>query len=321
MMVPFVDPSEQVLGYVNITPTLAAQWLERNTFNRPVKAYVVQKYARDMTMGQWVGSVDAIAFSRDGVLLNGQHRLQAIVASGVNVRMLVVYNMENSDQHLIDSGKPRKYGDKLHLRGESYSALLGAIVRRTFLFACGYVDNRGQETAAVSDATLDTFFELHADEFRDAARFVSQFKAKYGSIVRSGGVLGMTYMIFSRIDKVKTTEFFDVLGTGYGLHAGHPIATLLKYLRRPGRKAADGDIIEWFVRSWNAFLRGDSLSVFKQTAQPYRIDRFDPACLLSSTIASVYQRRATRNKGNVNPVAQRTSRGDSVPEELNPFMY
>jgi hypothetical protein len=74
------------MTYELITPELASSLLETNSNNRNLSKGTVEAYANDMLAGNWDESVgDAISIDTDGVLRNGQHRLSAIVLSGVSI--------------------------------------------------------------------------------------------------------------------------------------------------------------------------------------------------------------------------------------------
>ncbi|MDQ2738234.1 MAG: hypothetical protein M3Y35_06395, partial [Actinomycetota bacterium] len=65
----------------SITPKKAAEYLEANTANRPLSTAVVKSFAEAMTRGDWMVTHQGIAFGSGGVLVDGQHRLAAIVAA------------------------------------------------------------------------------------------------------------------------------------------------------------------------------------------------------------------------------------------------
>ena len=100
-----------------ITPTIAKKYLERNTNNyRRIRPSVVTNYARDMENDVWMLSWDCIAFSDDGELLNGQHRLEGIVASK---QPQVCYVMRGCPKDLFfgDTGAKRTINDYLRHSG------------------------------------------------------------------------------------------------------------------------------------------------------------------------------------------------------------
>lgn len=82
-------------GY-EISPEQAKKWLEKNDNNRNINYAKVKKMAKDMKEGHWDTTHQGIAIASDGTLVDGQHRLLAIVESGVTVRMNVTFNASKS---------------------------------------------------------------------------------------------------------------------------------------------------------------------------------------------------------------------------------
>lgn len=60
---------------VDVTPEMAAKWLEGNVLNRPLKQAHVDRLAREMAAGRWRLTHQGIAFDVSGCLIDGQHRL------------------------------------------------------------------------------------------------------------------------------------------------------------------------------------------------------------------------------------------------------
>ncbi len=96
---------------VMIDPDTAMTWLRRNKINRRVSNTAVARYASDMTAGFWPYTHQGIAFDRHGYLLDGQHRLHAIVQSGCTIAMQVTVNMDPTARKAIDQGKSRSTAD------------------------------------------------------------------------------------------------------------------------------------------------------------------------------------------------------------------
>ena len=106
--------------YIDVTPVLAQEWLEHNVDNnRHVRPSLVWKYAYDMKNGNWGINTDAIAFNANGQLINGQHRLNAIIRANVTVPMLVVFDLPVSKDDLmnIDRGGGRTIADSMVVAG------------------------------------------------------------------------------------------------------------------------------------------------------------------------------------------------------------
>jgi hypothetical protein len=100
-----------------ITPAEASELLKRNVSNRKMRKSWVEYLASQIRRGVWVTNSDAIALSADGILLNGQHRLSAIVAADMPAKVLFVEGMDPDAFKIIDRGVGRTQADVTGLPG------------------------------------------------------------------------------------------------------------------------------------------------------------------------------------------------------------
>lgn len=120
---------------VTITPALATEWLAKNfERNRAVNKASVQRFAAEMKAGTWTLTHQGLAFDKEGRLIDGQHRLLAIKASGVSISMLVVYYESASPLLALDRGTTRDVGAVLEIdgavgkgRGRSVAAICNSL--------------------------------------------------------------------------------------------------------------------------------------------------------------------------------------------------
>ena len=90
-----------------INPTTAEKYLKRNVNNyRTMSRAKVNLYAAEMKAGKWQLNGEGIMFDETGRLLNGQHRLAAILVSGETVEMTVIRGVSDSVT-IYDSGSNR----------------------------------------------------------------------------------------------------------------------------------------------------------------------------------------------------------------------
>lgn len=94
-----------------ITPSDATEMLKHNHSNRPVRGTYVKRLASAMRRGEWCVSHQGIAFSTDGTLLDGQHRLMAVVDSGVTCQMMVSRDVHPDAFRVMDQGARRSIAD------------------------------------------------------------------------------------------------------------------------------------------------------------------------------------------------------------------
>lgn len=113
---------------VNVTPELAKLILENNSDNRRLRQSIVDKYTNDMRNEQWRGeSENMIVITKNGNLENGQHRLAAIVQSGLSQVMWIMLNADPAMYEIIDNGFGRKPEDYLHVENRSLVATLAGV--------------------------------------------------------------------------------------------------------------------------------------------------------------------------------------------------
>jgi hypothetical protein len=87
-----------------VTPASARAMLDANTGNRAIRRAVVAQMARAILAGEWRITHQGIAIAPCGRLLDGQHRLNAIVEAGIPVLMAVARNVPADSFAVIDGG-------------------------------------------------------------------------------------------------------------------------------------------------------------------------------------------------------------------------
>lgn len=90
------DPKEYGLDITVdvITPEQAQEYLNNNAKHRPIKEKKVAEYMMEMEDGTWALNGKTICFDWNGRLLNGQHRLSAVVRSRVPLTTVVVRGLD-----------------------------------------------------------------------------------------------------------------------------------------------------------------------------------------------------------------------------------
>lgn len=115
-----------ILERESITPEKAARFLEKQyKGQRKLNPGTVAQYARDMASGNWNQDIiDPLMLSADGELMNAQHRLSAIIQSGVPIAMYIQRNVPIEAFEYVDNGKSRTVTDFLNTPNNSNVAAL-----------------------------------------------------------------------------------------------------------------------------------------------------------------------------------------------------
>jgi len=148
-----------------ITPEIAKAYLATSRGNRKISQNVVDKYAAMMRAGQWGESTDSIAFDRDDVLINGHHRLRAVIASGRFVRMSVTRGHDHAAMLTMDTGRGRTSANAIEfaLPTVKNTTKLATVAR----YLLAYDPNTGfsmTKMALVSNADIAEFVVANFDK-------------------------------------------------------------------------------------------------------------------------------------------------------------
>jgi len=231
-----------------IDPPLAEILLKGNVMNRPVSMPLVDALVRDILSGAWTLSHQGIAVDKDGRLLDGQHRLLAVVKSNKTVEMPVTYNVLPEAFNVIDlGGRPRSISDIEKLtRGLRYG--------RTVIAACKTIAELSSPTVLQrwTKSEIDALLDLYQHDCEWAAGKIS--KAMGSAAV----VAGLAYAYPT--DKDRIGEFAERLATRVGMTS--PLAALWNAYERQGRAAtASGrvDLAHMTMRCVWAYQKGEDL--------------------------------------------------------------
>lgn len=96
-----------------VTPKQARDWLKENAANRPLRPNVVEGFMNAYARGEWKVTHQGIAFSKEGVLLDGQHRLSFIseLPDNVSIPLNVTTGQDAATFDSIDIGFKRTMSD------------------------------------------------------------------------------------------------------------------------------------------------------------------------------------------------------------------
>lgn len=151
-------PSEP--RWMDITPAMAAEMLQRNTGNRAIKPSRVKYLAQEMTAGRFLETGDSIKFSNTGKLLDGQHRLLASLQSGVTIRTVVACGLKDYVFAVLDSGAKRTVADGLVVAGFTDTKTLSTAARLTHCITQMYAGTSWLAIRKLMFSTAQTIEEI-----------------------------------------------------------------------------------------------------------------------------------------------------------------
>lgn len=248
-----------------ITPQIAAAYLEGNVLNRNIRQFAVQAYARDMTEGNWQLTGEAIKFSPDGTLLDGQHRLWAVIEANLPVQMFVVRGIEPEARKVMDSGMKRPASDMLTLAGYPCATLLAATANLGL-----YMETDGTVSAA-SGSRRTRYSHTEIMEWVqdnpsavDSVRLVASTLGK--AMDAPPTAIAYAHWVLYRINPTECERFFDGVAQMKTDGRGDPRLAMTRMFataRRNRVVVSHTVAISVIFRAWNAWRRGKSLTAIR----------------------------------------------------------
>lgn len=250
------ETPEPTVAIEEITPEKAKKMLAGNTHNRNIRERHWRAIARDMKKNRYKFTGDSIKISPDDVVVDGQHRLLAIIESNKTQKMVVVRNVPMDAQQVVDAVARRTFADTLRLEGEVAVTDKAALVNKLIQW----------ETDTMRGNYLEiTRREQYARWQKDKALIIDAclLGARIGMATHNTlaprSLIALAYMLFSNVDSEDADDFFDKLQTGANLAEDDPIYALRRILTQSDRSSSGLENYRkmgLFIKAWNAYRTG-----------------------------------------------------------------
>jgi hypothetical protein len=247
------DPHSQ---YETVSPEQASEYLKRNRCNRPLRKSRIDRYAKTMTAGKWRTTHQGLCFDRRGFLVDGQHRLNALILAGVTLRFLVTRDLAPEANDGIDDGMNRSVQDVLHYKGVQVTQLhVGLVKWMTFRVGQGLKTSRAPRYERME------FYLKHSEAISFVVSlFVEGNKIPRIRIAPMMAVFARAY--YTTRSKAKLERAAEVMLTGLGGEPERWLIMLRNYLLT--LRSVSGEIVRREVylkteRALSAYLHGEEV--------------------------------------------------------------
>lgn len=242
---------------VFVTPEIAQHWLDFNSSNRAITNSRVDQFKSDMESGEWSDNAEPIKFAY-GKLLDGQHRLTAMVLAGVSLQLSVAHGVDPATQVTMDTGRVRTPRDVLSIEGVGKweSGVLGTAGHSIIAVKMGGLPS---SSAKFTNREIRAFFLENRAAVETSLHIVRDLPRK-PTMLPFSRVLSLHYL-FAERDRDLADMFFQRLFTGDQLAVTSPIFHLRQRLVNDlVSKARRSAFIEcaFVIKAWNAVRAGSN---------------------------------------------------------------
>jgi hypothetical protein len=266
-----------------IGPEQAAALLDKaNTHNRKMKPRRVDRLTRVMISGQWRTTHQGIAFDTTGRLQDGQHRLQAIVDSGLPGPVMVFVGMHPNNFKAIDENLVRSADQLLDMEGEVHANTLASAVKLANVYVSPAP--RHQSRLRPSNADVYDAWSADADALREATMWA---RKNYRHISAPPAVVAAAYYLLYRTNG-QHNPYVDAYLRGLAAGAkpnrmllddDDPRVVARRWFagRKEHRQRTEAiDAIGILIHAWNLLIADQRRRYIKIAAELPRIGVCDP---------------------------------------------
>lgn len=257
-----------------ITPELARQWLDKhNGHNRKASLSHIGFLANQMKAGKWMDTGDSIKFAENGDLLDGQHRLMAIVKSGISIEQVVAREIQNEAFQVIDTGKLRSGADTLHVSA-IFNAPMGVLQS-----LAGAV--RIMIGASASNAEILAFTSDNREMCSQGLAFLSECGKKRKEVVRDSTLLASFFLLIQKgVPNEYAAAYLQKIVWGIGLDQPQTrVRDTLISMRRNETIRYTEQAMWWVLTGWNIHAKEKKPLRIKTPPAWDRPDIYVPATL------------------------------------------
>lgn len=266
------NKKEITVSMEEITPHKAAEYLASNTQNRRLSAGHVAILAHDMSSGAWEINGDAIRFDTEGTLIDGQHRLNAIIKADTSIQCFVMRNLPADAFATIDTNKVRGGADTLSVLGEEHHIVTASALRLVAISGLsedwnGWSSLGGGRTKITNKDIIELSRKYPGVSV--AASRTAMGDRKMCRKLLTPSVAAFVFYWLSSIDDVDAEQFFSWIEDGANLDKEHPVIMLRNRLiemaaSHSGRgQVAKRTMLALTFRAWNALRDNEGIKLLR----------------------------------------------------------
>lgn len=251
--------------WIDVNPAVAETLLATNTNPRLIKSSVVEMYARDMMNGRWHDTHQGIALDTHGRLLDGFHRLNAVILSGCTIKFWLTEDVPLESVGVFDTGRQRSMADRLQVEGYRDAPQLAAITRRAMLWNENHIWSRSP-----APTREDISAAIKSDpRLVEAAKYAHTWS---GNKILAPAIAGLAFWLLEPLSPEEAITFLEGvrLGIGPALERLNPAWALRERLiadklgRSSAGRYARGNIrvevnLALVIIAWNHFRQHNQL--------------------------------------------------------------
>ena len=255
---------------VTITPEMAVEILEMNKINRPLRQEKVNTIARQIVAGKWRYNGQTIKITHTLDVLDGQHRLWAIIEAKRGVETLVAFGIDREAFETIDTLQTnRTLGDTIALEGQlQYRNYVGQALAWLIRYERGTIEKYRAPVNRIENSDVKEAYRNNPNIVHAVQQGVKVRKLCNASLA------SFFYYVLANQNTALAEKFIEILRDPSKTKVAHPFYLLRHYLVSERTHKDPLKVIALMIKAANAAYAGKELTALEWRPQGRNPERF-----------------------------------------------
>ncbi|BCH20141.1 hypothetical protein [Mesorhizobium sp. L-2-11] len=251
---------------VTLTPEMAFDLLNHNQQNRPLQDRHVNRIASQIMAGKWKFNGDTIKISDTGDVLDGQHRLFAVIEAKTAVETVIIRGVARDAFSTIDTIRAVRSGaDVLAINGASrYRTTISSALMWLIRWQRGCLPKFRDPRNKIENSDIEAAWAAHPD-MEKAVERAMQLRG-----LGNPAVFAFVYYVMGNLNEAVAERMMETLEDPAGVPIDDPFYALRAWLLSENRKRREPlDCVAVIIKAANAAAKGRKVKVlsWKQSGQ------------------------------------------------------
>lgn len=242
-----------------ITPQMAVEFISRNPKNRKISSRIVNQYAEDFLNGEFKFNGETIKFNKKGQLIDGQHRLSALIKAQATADFVVVEDLDEDAINTVDIGRKRLLADFLDMSGQKNCTTLAAAIG-----ILAVMEERGSESLNFKNKSpkvevAEKLLNKHPRLKTSVEFAIRQVHKK----MLQPGLMAVIHYITTQADEESAGKFWNEVMNGARItekDATYMLRNKLQNCAINNVKLSPREVIEYFSKAWRLFINNKKVA-------------------------------------------------------------
>lgn len=235
----------------------AQELMLKNKRNRRINNNQVIFLCKEIKQGRWMENGETIKFDINGNLIDGQHRLQAIISTDSSIKCTIAYDLSPDAFNCIDTNRVRTTQDILSAAGMKNHTAIASTCKKILHYRNMGFDFAEKGAPKTSHDVVLDLLDKEPDICKSVEYVSNKKKIKR---LAPPSELAVIHYFLSAYNKIEADLFFDDFNKNQQSSISQNLTRVLLDKKLKGIKVKTLETYAYFFRAFELHLKRESIS-------------------------------------------------------------